>query len=240
MSLTLRLVIAFFRTLTSVLCRIDDDQLEQVPAQGPLIIVINHINLLEIPVLFTRLQPRPLTGFVAAYRWKNPLLRWLLNLCGAIPVRRGEADLDAMRRAIAALKAGDILVMAPEGTRSEDGRLQQGHPGVVLLALRSGVPLLPVAFHGSENFSDNLRHLRRTDFHFVVGRPFRLRSSEVRINRKIRREMTDEVMRQLAMLLPPPYRGVYKDLSPSDRTYLNFQSPSEIDTAVEVNPPLIQ
>jgi 1-acyl-sn-glycerol-3-phosphate acyltransferase len=235
MSLTLRLVISFFRTLTSIICRIDDEQLEKVPAKGPLIIVTNHINLLEIPVLFTRLQPRRLTGFVAAYRWENPLLRWLLNVCGAIPVRRGEADLDAMRQALAALKAGEILVIAPEGTRSEDGRLQQGHPGVILLALRSGAPLLPVAFHGFERFSENLRRLRRTDFHFVVGRPFTLHSDEVRINRNIRREMIDEVMHQLAILLPPPYRGVYKDSNTSDRTYLNYLSPKEINSEVEID-----
>ena len=152
MTLSHRVVVAGFKGLTRLLCRIDGAQLARVPDQGPLIIVTNHINLLEIPIVYTHLQPRPVTGFVAAYRWKNPWLRWLLTVCGAIRLRRGEADIAAMRKALEMLKAGHIIVIAPEGTRSGHGRLQKAHPGAVLLALRSGAPLLPLVFYGGERY----------------------------------------------------------------------------------------
>ena len=223
MTLTHRIVIATFRGLTSLLCRIDDAQLARVPDQGPLIVVTNHVNILEIPIIYTRLQPRPVTGFVSAHRWDSRWSQWLLDVCGAIPLRRGEADVAAMRRGMAMLKAGYIVVISPEGTRSGHGRLQKGHPGVVLLALHSGAPVLPVAYYGSERYGDNLRRLRRTDFHIVVGEPFYLDAAGVKVTRQVRRQMIDEVMYQMAALLPPPYRGVYSDLSAATEIYLTFQ-----------------
>ena len=60
-------------------------------------------------------------------------------------------------------------MIAPEGTRSGNGRLQRGLPGAVLLAMRSGAPLLPMAYYGGEKFRDNLRNLRRTDFHIQIA-----------------------------------------------------------------------
>jgi 1-acyl-sn-glycerol-3-phosphate acyltransferase len=223
MTLAQRIVVATFKGLTSLLCRIDDAQLAQVPDRGPLIVVTNHVNMLEIPIIYTHLQPRPVTGMVAAVRWNNCWSRWLLDVCGTIPLRRGEADVAALRRAIAALKEGRILIVDPEGTRSGHGRLQKGHAGVVLLALRSGAPLLPVVFYGSEHYRENLRRLRRTDFHISVGRPFYLDAGGVRVTRQVRRQMIDEVMVQMSALLPPAYRGVYSDLNAATETYLTFQ-----------------
>jgi 1-acyl-sn-glycerol-3-phosphate acyltransferase len=220
MTLTHRLVIAGFKALTRLLCRVDDAQLARVPDQGPLIIVTNHVNILEVPLIYTHLHPRPVTGFVAAYRWGNAWLRPLLNTCGAIPLRRGEADMAAMREALQALKAGRILAIAPEGTRSEHGRLQRGRPGAVLLALRSGAPLLPLVFYGGEHYQENLRRLRRTDFHIVVGEPFYLDAGGVRVTRQMRQQMVDEVMYRMAALLPPAYRGVYSDLDTATERYL--------------------
>jgi 1-acyl-sn-glycerol-3-phosphate acyltransferase len=218
-----RIIIAAFKGLTSLLCRIDDAQLARVPDRGPLILVGNHVNIVEIPILYTRLQPRLVTGFTAAYRWEKLWTRWLLNVCGAIPLRRGEADIGAMREALEKLKAGYIVAVAPEGTRSEHGRLQRAHPGVVLLALHSGAPLLPVVYYGAEHYRDNLRRLRRTDFHIVVGQPFYVDAGGVKVTRQVRRQIVDEIMYQMAALLPPAYRGVYSDLNAATRKYLSFQ-----------------
>jgi len=223
-TLTHRIVIATLKGLTSLLCRIDDAQLARVPDQGPLILVANHVNILEIPILYTRLQPRPVTGFAAAYRWEKLWTRWLLDVCGAIPLHRGEADIAALRQALELLKAGYIFAIAPEGTRSGHGRLQQAHPGVVILALRSGAPLLPVVYYGAEYYRDNLRRLRRTDFHIVVGEPFHVDAGGVRVTRQVRQQIVDEIMYQMATLLPPAYRGVYSDLSAATGKYLTFQS----------------
>ncbi|NIM95352.1 MAG: hypothetical protein GTO18_16780 [Anaerolineales bacterium] len=212
MSLSKSLVLAFFRGLTSVICRFHDEQLSKVPQNGPLIIICNHVNLLEIPVLFTRLQPRSLRGFAAAKRWDALWSRWLLETCDAIPLHRGEADLSAIREAIKQINEGHIFMMAPEGTRSYDGRLQKGNPGAVLLALRTDAPIMPLVFYGGENYVGNLLHLRKTDFHIRVGEPFQLNVGGTRINSEVRQDIIDEMMYRMAALLPPQYRGVYADL----------------------------
>jgi 1-acyl-sn-glycerol-3-phosphate acyltransferase len=103
-----------------------------------LILVANHINFLEVPIMFTHLQPRPVTGFAKVETWNNPAMGALFDLWGAIPLKRGSADTVAFKRGLEVLEAGKILAVAPEGTRSGNGMLQKGHPGVVMLALRSG------------------------------------------------------------------------------------------------------
>ncbi len=223
MTLVYRIVTSSIKGLLRVLCRVDDTQLAHVPDRGPLIIVANHINFLEVPVVFTHLLPRPVTGFVKAEQLDNPILGPLLfDLWGGIPIRRGEVDMTAIRRALQALEAGQILVVAPEGTRSGHGRLQQAHPGAAFLALRSSAPVLPMAYYGGEHFWRNLPRLHRTDFHIVVGQPFHLDASGGKVTRQARQQMTDEMMYQIAALLPPAYRGVYSDLAAATETYLRF------------------
>lgn len=215
-------VIVSLKGLTRLICRVDDSQLERVPPRGPLILVSNHVNFLEVPLVFTHLQPRPVTGLAKAETWDNPLLGPLFNLWGAIPVQRGAVDRAALRRALAELEAGRILAIAPEGTRSGNGRLGRGRAGVAALALLSGAPLLPLAFYGGELLRPNLARLRRTEFRIVVGHPFHLVSPDGRAGRALRQQMTDEIMYQLAALLPPEYRGAYADLETATEEHLRF------------------
>ena len=222
MSFSHKLLMAVGRGLTGMICRIDDSQLGRVPLTGPLIIVTNHVNILEIPIIYTRLQPRELHGLVLATRWKNPLLRWIFAVTETIPLGRGEPNPQAFRRALDYLKAGKIVIISPEGTRSGHGRLQEAHPGAVLLAQRSQAPLLPVVYFGSENYKQNLSRLKRSDFHLAVGQPFYLNSHGRPLDRQVRQQMTDEVMYQLAALLPPDYRGLYSDLSRATQDYITF------------------
>lgn len=190
-------------------CRIDDAQLSRVPAHGPLILVTNHINILEVPLLYLYLLPRVVTCFVASNRWENPFFRWLLNGLDMIPLHRGTADVAALRQGLRRLENGDIVIIAPEGTRSRTGQLQRAKAGVVPLAVWSQAPLLPLVYFGHEAFADNVRRLRRTDFHIAVGEPFRLEARGAKMTRELRQAMVDEVMGQLAKLLPPANRGVY-------------------------------
>ncbi len=222
MRLQKRLALTVTKALIKLTCRVDDTQLARVPAQGPLIIIANHINFLEAPVMYIYMQPRIVTGFAKAEHWNKPFTRWLLDLCEAIPLERGEADMEAIRAALAALEKGLILAVAPEGTRSYHGRLQQGRPGTAMIALHSGAPVLPLAYYGGERFNENIRRLRRTDFHIAVGQPFHIDTGGERVTRQIRQQITDEMMYQLATLLPPEYRGVYADLDAATTTYLRF------------------
>lgn len=217
-SLLFFLVGAFLRIFT----RVHDEQVARIPAQGPLIVAVNHINHLDIPVLYVISLPRPMTGLVKVESWDNWLLRATLDLIDAIPVRRGEVDMTALKQAIAALKARYFLGIAPEGTRTYDGKLIRGHHGVAMLGLLSKAPILPAAHYGGEKFRRNLKRLRRTDIYLVVGRPFYLDAGGVKVTKEVRQQMVDEIMYQIAALLPESYRGYYSDLSAATTTYLRF------------------
>jgi 1-acyl-sn-glycerol-3-phosphate acyltransferase len=217
-----RFVVGLFKGLTRLLCRIDDQELERIPQQGPLIIYCNHVNVLELPIIYTHLKPRKVHGMLLSERWNIPVLSWVLDVTETIPLQRATADIDAIRLGLEALERGEILIIAPEGTRSHDGRLQVGHPGVVLLALHSGAPLIPVVYYGGENYIDNLRHLKRTDFHLGVGQLFHLDSHGEKVTRALRIKMVNEMMFQLAAVLPEDYRGVYADQASLSTRYIKF------------------
>ena len=206
-----RLVNGAIRLLTGIVCRVDEGQLKRIPWRGPLIIVANHINFVETPLLFVRLRPRPVTGFAKAEWWRNAFVRRLFDMWGAIPLRRGEGDVEAFHQAFKALDDGKIMVLAPEGTRSGTGQLKRGQPGVALLAVRSGAPILPLGLYGYEDLWRNMARFRRTDFRVAMGRPFRIRPVSGRVTSEIRQEIADQIMCQIAALLPERYRGDYAD-----------------------------
>ena len=223
MSLLQWIAAAFFKTLTSLMFRVDAEQLAKVPRRGPLIIVANHVHIPEIPTLYVRLLPRKVHGMVQAERvLDRNIVGWLLRRAGSIPVWRGEPDLNALRTGIRVLTEGDIVLLDPEGTRSHNGCLQKGRPGAILMALHSGAPMLPVVHYGSENYRENLKYLHRTDLHYVVGQPFRVDAGGLRITSAIRQQMIDEVMFQMADLLPPQSRGAYADMNIATHQYLIF------------------
>ena len=224
MSLLQQIAALFFKALTGLMFRVDAAAFAKIPNRGPLIIVTNHVHIPEIPTLYVRLLPRKVYGMAQAERVldKNiagAILRWI----DTIPVWRGEADLTALRAGIRILSEGNIILLDPEGTRSHDGRLQKGQPGAILMALHSEAPMLPVVHFGSENYRENLKHLRRTDIHYVVGRPFRVDAGGQRVTSAVRQQMIDEVMFQMAGLLPVPYRGAYADLNTASHKYLVFE-----------------
>jgi 1-acyl-sn-glycerol-3-phosphate acyltransferase len=216
---------------TSILCRIDAPDLEKVPMKGPLIVYSNHTGQIEVAVLFGHLQPRLLTGWAKMEAWENAFLNWLFTLWGIIPVRRGEADTTALRKALAALENGYIFGIAPEGTRNITGRLKRAHPGTVMLALHSGAPLLPIAHWGGENFLKNLAVLKRTDFHVRVGEPFQLNVAGVRMTHELRQQLVDQMMYRLAVLLPPEYRGEYEKVTDINKLLINESKIIQTDLA---------
>lgn len=211
-----------------LLCQIDDSELDRVPKDGPLILVSNHINFLDVPIMYTHLFPRPMRGFAKIETWNNPFLGKLFDIWGAIPIHRGELDMSALRSALAALKTGMIIGIAPEGTRSGSGELNRGHPGVVIIALKSGVPVLPLGLYGIEKYKSNIMKLRRTKFHIRVGFPFYIDPGRRKVTSELRREIVDEIMYQIANLLPHQYRGRYSNLEDATSHYLQFLSPSDL------------
>ena len=216
------------RAILSGLCRVEAGELAKIPRKGPLIIVVNHVNFLEVPLIYSWLYPRDSVGMAKQETWDNPFLAFLAFCWDAIPLNRQATDLSAMRKAFTALEKGRILVLAPEGTRSGHGRLQQGHPGVVQIALKSGAPILPLAHTGGELFWAMLKSRKRTAFTFRVGEAFHLvpprdeGGRDLPVTREVRREMTDEIMNRISILLPPVQRGVYPSPETASQRHLRF------------------
>jgi 1-acyl-sn-glycerol-3-phosphate acyltransferase len=208
------------RIWTRITCRMDAEELKKVPAHGPLIAIANHTGQIEVPLIFAHLQPRPVTGWAKVEAWDNKFLNWVFDVWGLIPVRRGEADMKALKDALKALEQGKILGIAPEGTRNKTGRLIRALPGTVMVALHSGAPIIPVAHWGGEDYLKNLKRLRRTDFHVRVGRPFIINTEGIKVNAEVRQQIVDEMMYRLAELLPEEYRGEYSDLTQAHDKFL--------------------
>lgn len=208
------------RLVFQVVCRIDRDEFRHLPRSGPFIVVSNHINFVELPLLISHLDSPMYTGMGKKETWDNPFLGFLFNQWGIIPIDRDRIDREAFQRSTQALNQGRVLAISPEGTRSKDGNLRPGKPGVVALVLRSHAPLIPIACYGYENFWDNLKHFRRTDFHLRVGEPFRLHLRDNLPSQVERQAITDEIMYKISELLPPRYRGHYQFNGPVHYQYV--------------------
>lgn len=218
MMLGQRIINALLRPLLALLLAWDVEGQSNMPAEGPVIVMLNHTNLLDVvmPAMFL---PRDVAMVSKVENFRLPILGLFVRAYGAISLRRGEADLQAMRRSLQALKEGRVLGIAPEGTRSRHGKLQPAHDGLAFMAAQApGVPIVPFAIFGHEDFIRNLRRLRRTPLHIRVGEPFCFTTAG-RPRRDQLRAMTEEAMHRLAALMPPQYRGAYEDESRATSCY---------------------
>ncbi|MFC2078882.1 lysophospholipid acyltransferase family protein [Candidatus Bipolaricaulota bacterium] len=198
------------RVICRILFRVDAQGMENIPWKGPLILAVNHVSAYELPPLRKLLGNRDARTFAKIESWDNKFTGWVLNQWESIPIRRGESDMAALRTALQMLKEGGILGIMPEGTRSHDGRLGRGHVGITVIALKSGAPIVPLAFWGVEKTRENIKRWRRTDFHFRAGKPFHLELPEGKPTREDRQRMADDVMLHIAEMMPEEYRGVYQ------------------------------
>jgi 1-acyl-sn-glycerol-3-phosphate acyltransferase len=183
--------------------------LENVPRTGPTIVLFNHVTLLDPIVVALAVNFRAMIPLAKAELTRNPLMAWVVWAWGAIPVRRGEVDRVALRRAVEVIQSKDMLMIAPEGHRQKDG-MRDPKEGVVLLAARTGAVMVPVGVSGTEHFWRNLFHLRRTPITAIFGRPFRLCEGTMR---KQYAQAAHEIMYRIAPLVTPNLRGEYADLS---------------------------
>lgn len=219
MTLPGRLLTSCVRGILRIICKIDASELSNVPMNGPLLIIVNHINFLEVPILSTKMLPREFYGLTKQETWKNPLLRILANNWGGIPIDRSNPAITSLRNAEKVLKNNKILFIAPEGTRSNDGKLRKGNSGIASLAMRTNSTILPLAHYGGERFWQNIKRFRRTRIIFKVGNPVKINYAGA-ITRQIKRDITDQLMFELAHLLPSGNRGVYSESRKFEKDYL--------------------
>jgi 1-acyl-sn-glycerol-3-phosphate acyltransferase len=198
-----------FAALGWLLLRQDVRGRENFPAQGPYLVVFNHLSMVDAPLLLIHV-PQQIVGMMTDKYAHSPFIGWLANLMGALWVTRGQVDMNAIKASLGHLRSGGILGISPEGTRSPTGQMLIGKTGAAYLATRTGVPIVPAGIAGTENVFANVRRLRRTPVKFIVGEPFHLPADSRAKGEKLD-AYTELIMQRLAALLPPEYRGVYAD-----------------------------
>jgi 1-acyl-sn-glycerol-3-phosphate acyltransferase len=185
---------------------VEVEGVENIPRAGPVVVVVNHLSMADVPLILTILPRR--TICLAAERLRGaPLIRRFLDLGHAIYIQRGEADIDALNKCLEVLRAGGMVGLAPEGTRSPTGGLSRGHTGAAYLAVEAAAPVLPVVAYGQENLLANIKRFKRTRIRVRIGAPLMLDAGS-QTAAKLQWD-TDSVMTSLAAMLPIGYRGAY-------------------------------
>ncbi len=217
-----RLVNAIIRFILHIILKLDVSELKRIPNKGGFLVVVNHVNFLDVPVVITHLQPHRTTGLIKKESWDKPLMAFLFNVWEGIPIDRETADFAAFQQAKQALKAGKILAVSPEGTRTEDGRLIRGKPGIAMLAVKTNVPIFPIAYYGHEHFKANIKRLKRSPMKIRVGKPFRINLQGQSKDKDILQTVTDSIMLEIAALMPDEYHGYYQSKMGARGIYLDY------------------
>lgn len=197
------------RILVKVLTRTEFIDIENIPASGGVILAINHLNYLDTPVVFVNPRRPDITALVTTKYSEKRLIQWFTDVAEGIWINRDIADFNAIRKASEALSKGLALGIAPEGTRSKTAQLQEGKPGTVMLALKSGAPIVPVGITGTEDALKKLMRLHRPHITVRFGEPFTLPEFPPHHRSEELKKWTEILMRRIAALLPERYRGIY-------------------------------
>lgn len=200
-----------FRSIFRNFCRVEINGLENVPVGQPYLMVFNHVSIFEAPLLAC-FWPESIEVLGAREVWERPGQGLLAQMYGGIPIFRGEVDRTAMYKMLSVIQSGKPLMLAPEGTRSHKPGMQIGKTGVAFIYEKMKVPFVPVGVEGTtEDLFDNIFHMRHPLLRFTVGEPFLLPEDLGAGQKRSEAYQThvDYVMRKIAELLPPEYRGVY-------------------------------
>jgi 1-acyl-sn-glycerol-3-phosphate acyltransferase len=202
-----------FMTSTFLVGLFKVEGLENVPRQGPLVVCANHFATLDPPMVPAYLPRADTWNMAKSEYFRKPLMRWIFTRYHAFPVVRHSADRAALRRAFDLLKAGEVLIIYPEGTRIESGELATPEPGAGFIAQKAGCPVLPVALTGTrECLPKGARWPRRVPVTLRFGKPFLLPQRRANGERISHEEASDAIMLAIAELLPPENRGRYRDV----------------------------
>jgi len=209
----LRLLRFLIRILLKLIAHIEIRGKENAPLTGGMILASNHIGIVDIIMVYFAIDRTDLFIPVAEKWEKIGWIKWLGKQLNFLFVDRYNPDLKALRKMISLMEEGKCLVIAPEGTRSRTGSLIEGKPGVAYLAARSGFPVIPVAITGTEDkvIFGNIKRLKKSNVTLTGGKPFVIPPLSKTNRDEALQEYTDEIMCQIAALLPERYRGVYAE-----------------------------
>ena len=184
---------------------------EHVPATGPVIMASNHLSVVDSFVIPIN-AGRPIYFLAKNEYFQNPLMRSVMLGLNQIPVDRsgGRASLMALDAALPVLRDGHVLGIFPEGTRSPDGRLYRGRPGVAKLALDAGATVIPVGLVGTEKIQPIEARLPRfgavPGVEVRVGKPLDLTPwRDLPVDSRLLREITAALMAEIQKLTGQEY-----------------------------------
>ncbi|MGD2058009.1 MAG: lysophospholipid acyltransferase family protein [Anaerolineales bacterium] len=193
---------------------------DRFPDSGAVIVMINHIAFVD-PIVVMANLPRNVVPMAKVEAYQYPVWGIFPKLWEVIPVRRQAVDRRALRHAMNILRAGESILIAPEGTRSP--QLQRGKEGVAFLGTRTDAAIVPAAIEGTEGFpSVSPKRWKQHGAVVKIGKPFRFVSDQSSAGGDLLRKMTDEAMYVLASMLPPERRGVYHDLEKATQDTIEF------------------
>jgi 1-acyl-sn-glycerol-3-phosphate acyltransferase len=174
---------------------------KNIPAKGSFVFASNHASFLD-PVLLGTSIHRSLNYMAREELFEKGFLAWALPKVQAFPVKRGEGDLGALRQALRLLKTGKPLVIFPEGTRTEDGELQRGKPGIGFIVAKSGVPVVPAYIEGSfDALPKGVKTLRRRKMMVYIGKPIYFACGDQKNNgREEYQKISDGIMAEIVRL----------------------------------------
>ena len=207
-----RLLFPPVRWLVTHLTHIDVVGREHVPDSGAYIVVANHVNWKDPPVVSVALGI-PVRWMAKSEVFNWPVIGFLLRGVGNFAIRRGESDRRALQLGMRVLERGLPLGVFPEGHRSERRSLLRGRPGIALLAEKSDAPIVACGIAGTS--TPFLGLIGRRRIRLAFGRPFRISDLPQDVRRD-RQATADGIMLRIAELLPPDLRGVYADGMPKE------------------------
>ena len=183
--------------------------IENVPSQGPLLVVANHVSAIDPPLLGVSLG-RKVVFIAKEELFRSRVVGYFIRGFGSFPVHRGKLGRNTLRQADQLLAQGLALVMFPEGTRSKNAQLQPALSGSALIALHGGVPILPVGITCTGKTKRIAWLLSRPEIMVNIGHPFYLPSRNGKLTKVELAELTNSIMGRIAELLPLEYQGDYK------------------------------
>lgn len=203
------------KTIYDIIAPVEVHGLENLPPpdSGGFILAANHISYFDAPLIFIPLPRGTRLTVLGTDKYRSNLfMGTIVRLVGVVWVNRDTPSPATIKHAVQVLKSGSMLGVAPEGTRSQvTHALQKGKTGAAYLAVMANVPIIPTAVARTDQVFDNLKHLRRLPVSITFGKPLKF-PAPARRERDVKlEEYTEELMCQIAALLPPQYRGVYTD-----------------------------